>query len=204
MSLDHFAAAFPLPIDDDGAAYDTVDGEILQELHRRIDSLPELVLAACQRGIAEPDDDPAEARARLHDALVDTLTTEGTFMAYAVALRHRVWFVGGGLSAGEVPYNFENMAVIALSGITDEPVGLDPPEAARRAEARRARHLALGQRLAALGRQCLDEALRVGGLDDATVRRSLTLVDEALAARGDDLAALTGVVLRGGRADWLV
>ena len=206
MSVDTLTAAFPLPIDATGRSHDTLEGDVLAEFHRRIDALPERVLIACNRAIAgegDVDEQAEVGREVLHEAVTDVLTADGSFMSYALPLDHRVWFVGGGATAGEVPYNFEHVAAIALAGITDLPFGLSPKKAAKEVARRQAVHLDLGRQLVALLRQGLEQALNEALPDGKRVAAALTSVDRAVADRSAELADIAGLVLRGGRADWL-
>jgi len=122
VGADSYFAATPAPVDKSGRVVFPTTKKGLKILHQRVDDLSDQVLSACARSVIGQDD--AEfARILLHSAVDEMLGDEDAWCQRID--RRRAWVVGGGLSSGEVPENFDSITLLGLSGITDAPLGED-------------------------------------------------------------------------------
>lgn len=123
-------AATPAPLDHRGRVLYPLSGTGLETVHDRVDALPKRLVSACGyiSYLKEPED-ADETRAVLHDAVDDVLATAPYWCP--ILDRQRPWVVSGGVTAGDLPWDFENVMALGISGVTEMAVDSEEPAPSR-------------------------------------------------------------------------
>lgn len=130
MGMDALFAAAPAPVDRSGRVLCPLSGEGLRVVHERVDALASQVLMACHRLVLPGDpQESVEMRDYLHEA-VDVVLGGAPHWCPRVD-RNRAWVVSGGVTGGEVPWDFEAVMVLAISGVTEVAIDAEGPSPSR-------------------------------------------------------------------------
>lgn len=130
MGLSTLLAAAPAPVDRSGRVLYPLSGKGLRVVHDRVDALSSQVLTACHRFVYfENPTDSQAMRDDLHEA-VDVVLGAAPYWCPRVD-RHRAWVVSAGVDAGGVPWEFDAVMALAISGVTEVAIDAEGPSPSR-------------------------------------------------------------------------
>ncbi len=119
-----FMAAAPAPVDGRGRVRYPPSVKELRELHARVDRLDTATLEACAEavGVDPEDPEPLEETRRLVHEAIDEVLGRAPSCCLDIEL-DRWWILSGGVSWGQKAWLYEEVMALAVSGITEVPLG---------------------------------------------------------------------------------
>lgn len=124
MGIDMFMSATPAPTDQHGRVRYPLRRTERSTMHRRVDALSDRIVMACAETIGvdlEEPDPAAWIRSFLHEAVDAVLVKAPPWCAILQVARP--WLVAGGTSCGDMPNDYDHVAALGASGITEAPLG---------------------------------------------------------------------------------